>query len=142
MLKDPPPLPPSAWNSLFTQLSAQGSTFNTPLSASDWYFAFLSSVDQDEKNGLYYVMFEVVPKEWVDNVIMSGDADISTLAPVSPASCYWINGVTENVILNALGLKSPDELAVGSWYVMQLKKGTSGISGDLYDPDLDMEFDT
>ena len=132
--------PGNSWNSLFNNISEQGSAFNIPISPSGWYYAFLSSVEQDWESQKYVVLFEVVPQEWVDNAIMNGDALISALAPVSPASCYFLNQVDGTTLMNMLGLKSEDDLAEGSWYLIQLEKATSGpLLGDLYNPDIDME---
>lgn len=135
--------PGNSWNSLFNNISEQGSTFNVPISPDGWYYAFLSSVDQDWNTKKYVVLFEVIPKNWADNVIINGTAEIRSTAPISPASCYFLNQVDGSTLLKMLGLTSEDDLAEGSWYLIQLEKSATGeLLGDLYNPDIDMQPDS
>jgi hypothetical protein len=82
-------------------------------------------------------MFELVSLEWMNNVYFKG-AQISSNPPLAPALCFQIDGIPAQQLLEALGLKSEDNLAEGSWYVLQLKKGKGAVTGNLYDPDIDM----
>jgi hypothetical protein len=133
--------PGNTWNDLFNNLAAQGKAFNGPLSPSNWYYAYLATAEQDWQTHNYVVVFEVIPAEWVNNTIMAGDATIQTLAPISPVSLYFLNQVDETTLLNALGLKSEDQLAEGSWYLLQLIKDDKGqLVGDLCDPDADLDL--
>jgi len=134
----PPPNP--SWSSLFQNIGKQGDMYSNPLSPSNQYYGFLSSCDQDEATLLYYPMFEVVPMEWMNNVYLKNPT-VSSDPPVAPASCYQIADIAESTLLQALGLKSEDQLAEGSWYFLRLEKGTGTVSGDLYDPDIDMQPD-
>lgn len=130
--------PNSSWNSIFGSVGGQGTPYNNqPLSPSNQYYAFLSSADQDETTLLYDILFEVVPVEWMDLAIMAPPVDIDAPPPTSPASLYFINAVDEAAILSALGLKSADYLAEGSWYLLTLVQGTDKVTGMLYDPDID-----
>jgi hypothetical protein len=135
----PPPSP--SWNSLFQNVGKQGDVLDNPLSPSNQYYGFLSSCDQDEETQLYYAMFEVVPVEWAHNVYLK-DPTVSTSPPIAPASCYQIADISGTTLLNALGLKSEDYLAEGSWYLLRLEKGTGTVTGDLYNPDIDMQPDS
>jgi hypothetical protein len=141
----PTPSPKQPWNSLFGNVSAQGKQFDkNPFSQSNQYYAFLAKVEEDESTTpkTYDVLFEVVPQEWMENVILSAATSIKLLAPLAPGSLYHVRDVDETTILNALGLKTTDDLAEGSWYLLTLTKKSEsdvGVTGDLYDPDIDME---
>jgi hypothetical protein len=118
-------------------VGAQGLQFASPISPSNQYYAFLSKADLDETTQLYDVFFELISKEWMDNAVLSAAVDIIAPAPSSPALAYHIPAVEETSIVQALGLKSIDFLAEGSWYLLKLKSGSSGVYGDLYDPAID-----
>jgi hypothetical protein len=131
---------PNSWNDLANSIGTQGQAFNQPLSPSGNYVAFLSKADQDWETGLWDILFEVVPQEWAMNALVTGSEEVRIIAPQGPASLYHIPTVTESALLQMLGLKSTDDLAEGSWYMLQLQKQNEGtINGMLYDPDIDME---
>jgi hypothetical protein len=136
MAKSPDP----PWNNFFANVGKQGDVYNNPLSPSDLYWAFLSSCEQDEDTGLYYPMFEVVPSEWMNNVYLNPPL-VSSPPPPAPALCFQIDGIQTGALLTALGLKSEDNLAEGSWYVLKLIKGAGPVTGNLYNPDIDSQPD-
>jgi hypothetical protein len=139
-----PPKP--EWVSLWEKTAAQGDEFDKPISDSGQYYGYLSKADFDDKTGLWDVFFELAPLEWMDNVIFSPSVSIKSAPPPSPATCFHIRGVAETAILNALRLRTTDDLAEGSWYQMSLSKASrelfdnpEAVVGDLYDPDIDLE---
>lgn len=130
------------FDGLFSNLSDQGNVFNGPISPSNRYYAFLSKVDLDETTQLYDVFFELMPKEWADNAFFAGEVNIKAQAPTPPATCYHFPRVPGNEIAARLGLKSPDDMAEGSWYEILIEKKTSeedNVVGFFYDPSLDFE---
>jgi len=131
--------PGSSWNGLFQNVGAQGAAFDkSSLSPNGQYYAFLSKVDLIDLDAKTYdVFFELVRADWMQNAVLSGSASASAPAPTSPAVLYHVPSVAEGDILKALGLKSTDDLAEGSWYLIALTKGKGAITGDLYDPDID-----
>ena len=138
----PEPLP-NPFNQLATNLGKQGDTFNKPLSDSNQYYGFLSKADQDWETGLWDVLFEVLPAEWAANALARSGDDVNIIAPIGPASLYHLPAVDQNALLQILGLKTTDDLAEGSWYLLQLEKQDKGtVNGMLYDPDIDMEPNT
>lgn len=128
--------PGQSWNSLFQNVGGQGSQFNGPISKSGRYYAFLSKADLDETTGTFDVFFELLPFEWAENAILSG-LDVDLPPPLSPEIVYHVPSADPSALLSMLGLKTADNLAEGSWYLLQLAPGTGGISGDLYDPNID-----
>lgn len=135
------PNPPGqSWNSLFGNVGSQGGKFNTPLSPSNTYLAFLSKADLDDVANVYDILFELVPVEWAANVLAVSAGDTEYPAPLSPATLYAMQNVDPPTLLAMLGLESDDDLAEGSWYFLQLEPGSTGkLTGDLYDPDIDMQ---
>lgn len=135
--------PSQPFQSVFDNVGAQGSRFDAQLSPSDIYVAFLSKADlstSDSQTPGYDVLFELVPIEWVVNVLVVSSSDTKYPIPQSPATLYHMQEIEPNALLQALGLKSDDDLAEGSWYYLKLVKGsTPPLVGDLYDPDLDMK---
>jgi hypothetical protein len=131
--------PNDAYTALFSNVGAQGKALDAPLSKSDQYYAYLSKVEQNASTELYDVLFEVIPYEWAENALFARTQDVPIMAPTSPASLYHITAVDQGTILGALGLRSADYLAEGSWYLLTLVKGEDGksVTGDLYDPDID-----
>lgn len=130
--------PSSSWRGLFRNVGAQGDAFEqSSLSPNGQYYAFLSKVDLDATTETYDVFFELVRADWMENAVLSGSTSVSAPAPSSPAVLYHVPSVAEKDILSALGLKSADDLAEGSWYLITLTKGTGTITGNLYDPDID-----
>lgn len=131
--------PGSGWEALFKNVGAQGSKFDQdPLSATGRYLGFLSQVNFDETTKSYDVLFEVMSKEWAENAVLNEKPEIRAPAPVTPALLFHIRGIGREPLLKALGLSTTDDLAEGSWYWLQLEKGKGTVSGDLYDPDLDL----
>jgi hypothetical protein len=143
--------PSSSWQGLFGNVGAQGSQFDRPLSPSGQYYAFLSKADpaggtygpptpppESSYDTAYDVLFELVSKEWMDNVVFSPPIDVRQTAPTPPALLYHVWNVPTDAILKALGLSTTDDLAEGSWYLISLTEGDKGaVVGDLYDPDID-----
>lgn len=140
--------PNASWSSTFNNTSQQANQFNGPLSPGNFYYAFLSKVDLDESTSTSDVFFELVLKEWMDAAILSGSVDTMAPPPTSPALCFHIpycgvdnkGGYNQSVILSLLGLKTANNLAEGSWYLIKLSNtpGPNAVIGVLYDPDLDM----
>lgn len=134
---------PNPFNDLANNMGNQGNAFNKPISDKELYYAFLSKADQDWKTGLWDVMFEIIPYEWAVNAFGIGSEDVHIIAPVGPASLYHLPAVAQTDLLNALGLKNTDDLAEGSWFLLNIRKQESGpVNGMMYDPDLDMEPET
>lgn len=138
-----PPLS-DAWRAAIGAINLQGQPFaDEPISPSDMYYAFLAKADLDVVDGTYDVLFEVVTKEWLDNVLFSRTESISSPLPHAPALLYHLTGVSQSDILGALGLTSADDVAEGSWYLLHLSKSQSErlegtVAGELYDPDIDL----
>lgn len=141
--------PPNAsWSAAFTNTGQQANQFNGPLSPSNFYYACLSKVDLDESTGTTDLFFELVLKEWMEAAILSSSVTTMAPPPTSPALCFHIpycgvdnqGGYSQATILSLLGLKTADNLAEGSWYLLELNStpGTGAVIGVLYDPDLDM----
>ncbi|MBV9762800.1 MAG: hypothetical protein JO340_19735 [Acidobacteriaceae bacterium] len=131
--------PSSGWDTLFKNVGAQGAKFDRdPLSPTGQYYGFLSSVEFDQTTKTYDVLFELVQKEWNDNAVIDPDTEIRAPAPFAPALLYHIRDIAEEPLLEALGLATPDNLAEGSWYLLTLQKGKDTVTGDLYDPDIDL----
>ncbi|HEX3685589.1 MAG TPA: hypothetical protein VHU83_23850 [Bryobacteraceae bacterium] len=131
--------PGSGWDALFKNVGAQGSKFDKdPLSPTGRYYGFLSEVEFDETTKTYDVLFELMQKEWADNALIAQKVEINAPAPFTPALLFHIRGVAEGPLLKVLGLSTTDDLAEGSWYLVNLKEGKDTVSGDLYDPDLDL----
>jgi hypothetical protein len=131
--------PGSGWEALFKNVGAQNSKFDKdPLSPTGRYYGFLSTVEFDETTKTYDVLFELMQKEWADNAIISQKTEIDAPAPVTRALLFHIRDVAREPLLKVLGLSTTDDLAEGSWYLLNLKKGKDTVSGDLYDPDIDL----
>ena len=129
--------PGAPWLGAFKNIGDQGAQFKGRISPSNRYVSYLSSCEQDEKTNLYYVMFEVLPYEWFMNAY-GGKSDIRALpVPDSPVSLYMIEGITEDDLLRALQLKSADDIAAGSWYLLELRSGTGKFNGRLVDGEFD-----
>jgi hypothetical protein len=128
------PTPP--WNGLFENIQKQG--FNSPLSPSGRYAAFLSKADLDEAKNTYDLFFELVPLEWAAAALFGGDVDVRAPAPPGPATVYHVRDADRDTVVKLLGVTSTDWVAEGSWYVITLTKSDTGVVGDLYDPDIDM----
>ena len=138
----PPPPPPPDFMELVDNLAGQGRPFDNPFSPTNQYFAFLSKADLDVTTGLFDVLFEVLPAEWVELVVLLATNRVDAKLPESPASLFHIIGVQPEAILQALGLDNPDNLAEASWYLLTLTPKQNGgdvVNGDLYDPDIDMQ---
>jgi hypothetical protein len=130
--------PSPGWQNAFSSVSSQGKAFDGRISPSNQYYSFLSSCEQDETTELYYAMFEIVPYEWFQNVYAS-DPIIKLLAPPrQPASLYMMKDLTESQLLTALGQKSIDDVAAGSWYLLVLTSGTGSYNGTLLDANFDI----
>ncbi|MBI3260555.1 MAG: hypothetical protein HYZ54_13940 [Ignavibacteriae bacterium] len=128
------------WSSFFGNLSNQGDSFNGLISKSNQYYAFLSKVDQVDSSN-YDLYFELMTKEWGDNVMFAGSVQVSKMPPEIPTASYSMVGQDGSKILSTLGLKSFDDLAEGSWYLIQLEKGETGpLIGNLYNPDIDLSL--
>ena len=122
----------------YQNLNKQGQKFEYLISPSNQYYAYLSKVDQDYSTKLYDIYFELFTKEWGDNVLMNGGVDVKITSPVPPISAFHMRDKIESEIMLMLGLKSVDNLAEGSWYLIHLEKGSSGtLTGDFYNPDID-----
>jgi len=128
---------PTPWSTLSGNIASQGDKFNGHISSSNQYYAFLSKADFVEGSG-YDIFFELVNKEWMDNAIMSSPTDIKAMAPTPPGVCYSIEAVDTQTLLTTLGLKSEDDIAEGSWFLMTLAQGQGKVTGDVYDADMDM----
>ena len=96
------------------------------------------------------MLFELVSQEWMDSAVNARPISIDRPMPPAPALLYALHDVDETTLLKALGLKTADDLAEGSWYLINLSPSKSkaerqqlelgegtGISGDLFDPDID-----
>lgn len=140
--------PNASWTAAFTSTGQQADQYNGPLSPSNFYYAFLSKVDLDERTNTSDVFFEMISKEWMDVAILSGSVNTVSPPPTSPAVAFHIpycgvdnkGGYGQDIILTCLGLKTADNLAEGSWYLLQLNStpGTGAVIGSLYDPDIDI----
>lgn len=140
--------PNASWSAAFTNTGQQANQYNGPLSPSNFYYAYLSKVDLDESTNTSDVFFEMISKEWMDVAILSGSVNPVTTPPTTPAVAFHIpfcgvdnnGGYSQDLIMSCLGLKSADNLAEGSWYLLQLNNnpGTGAVIGLLYDPDIDM----
>jgi hypothetical protein len=134
--------PNRRWNAVFVNVGDQGAKFGSPFSFSNTYYAFLSKADYDESTDTWSVMFEVQPKEWAYNVFNNGSQDVSFLAPGGPASIFHLPYVLTQSLLAVLGLSDTDDVAEGSWYLVQLIKQDQGIvNGIFYNPDIDIHPD-
>ena len=121
---------------LFQNTSEQGSQYDSPLSESNEYLAFLSKEDFDPDESTYDILFEVVPFQWAVKVLA---VSRSVFWPNSvPASLFHMHGVNKDALIEMLRIGTADNLAEGSWYVLRLEKGSDGLRGTLYDPDIDM----
>lgn len=139
------------WSNLFKGVSQQNQAYqDDPISPSGNYYAFLSKADLDAgaKTKSWEVLFELVSQEWMDSAVNSRPIAIDRPMPPAPALLYALHDVDEATLLKALGLKTTDDLAEGSWYLLNLSPSKSkalqaelgegtGISGDLFDPDID-----
>jgi len=126
------------WNSFFSNVSRQGTIFDSPIADNGRYYAFLSKADYDESTDTWSVMFEVQPAKWVINVFEAGSVQINYMAPVGPASIFHLTSVLTNPLLEKLGLSSTDDLAEGTWYAIAIEKQDSGpLNGIFYNPDID-----
>ncbi len=141
--------PPNAsWTTAFTNTGQQADQYNGPLSPSNFYYAFLSKVDLDESTNTSDVFFEMISKEWMDVAILSGSVNTVSPAPTTPAVAFHIpycgvdnkGGYSQDAIMACLGLKTADNLAEGSWYLLELSStpGKGAVIGSLYDPDIDI----
>ena len=131
------PNPDSSWNTLFSNLSSQGAQFNDPISPSSTYFAFLSTGDQDERTGLWTLLFELLPAEWVYNVYPQ-DPTIRTLPPAdAPYTLFQIVDAKTEDVLSTLNVKSADYVADGSWYRLLLSKNSFPLFGNILNRDYD-----
>ncbi len=133
--------PNQGWTGAFTNVSGQGAIFDDPMSEGGQYYAFLSKVDLDAVANTYDLLFEVVPKLWLENAIATTTVDLPMEAPTSPASLFHIVAADPTTVLNVLGVKSPDLVAEGSWYLLTLTQDPAQgqLPGDLYDPDIDLQ---
>jgi hypothetical protein len=130
--------PGDPWNQLFDNVGGQGAQFDKPLSPTNQYYGFLSNVDLADgvDPNIYDLLFEVVPKEWVDNAVLSSPVSIDYRAPECPTSLYHVPAAGTRALLGRLGLASVEELAEGSWYLLTLVASTESddVEGNLYDP--------
>tara|TARA_R110002167_G_scaffold281830_1_gene487111 strand:+ start:2794 stop:3228 length:435 start_codon:yes stop_codon:yes gene_type:complete len=128
----------SGFNGFYENLAKQGKQFEVLISSSNQYFAYLSKVEQNYKTKLYDIYFELFTKEWGDNTLMSGSIDVQMSSPVPPVSAFHMRNKKASDLLAILGLKSQDNLAEGSWYLIELIRGSTGtLDGDFYNPDID-----
>lgn len=135
-----PPLS-DTWQGAIGAINRQGQPFaDEPISPSGMYYAFLSKADMNAVDGTYDCLFEVVTKEWLDNVLFSRTESIRSPLPHAPALLYHLTGISQSAILGALGLTTPNDLAEGSWYLLSLSESVAqdAVSGDLYHPDIDL----
>lgn len=116
------------------------------VSESGKYYAFLSSINELEEQGFYELVFEVVPKEWGDNVIFYNaglkPAQVLRFGYISEASILVVSGTNEQVT-RYLGLNGKTALddAEGEWYLIEeLEFGVDdALAGELFSdpPDSD-----
>lgn len=133
--------PGQPWSGLFLNVGAQGIQFDNPISASNSYYAYLTNADQDESTGLWSLVFEMAPAEWVQNVYFK-DPIMRQSAPHAPATLYQLLQLTTTQVLQALGVKDEGHVAEGSWYYLVLSPGTGSISGDILNVNFDkLPFD-
>ena len=131
-------LNPPGFNGLYENLAKQGNQFDDLISPTNQYYAYLSKVDQISQTKKYDIYFELWTKEWLDNVSRSGDIDVEIAFPPGPVSAFHMRDQDESELLSILGLKNVNNLAEGSWYLIELEKGPTGsLVGDFYNPDID-----
>lgn len=126
----------------------QADQYKGPQSPSHSYYAYLSKVDLDESTNTSDVFFELVLKEWMDAAILSSSVNALAPPPTSPTLAFHIpycgvdskGGYSQETFLSLLGLKTANDFAEGSWYLIQLgnNPGANAVIGILYDPDIDM----
>jgi len=130
--------PGVSWSGLFKNVSRQGTQFNSPIAANNWYYAFLSKVDYDQSTGTWSVAFEVQPAVWTVNVFQNGSRPIKYRAPLGPASIFHMPYASGQDLLAVLGLKDPNDIAEGTWYNIKIVPKVSDILlGIFYNPDID-----
>jgi len=115
-----------------------GVTKAEPKSGIDAYLACLSKVDLDQTSSTWFLFFDMVPAEAVLLGLM-GKSGESMPPPETPVIYFHATDALQSVTMDALGLKSLDDLAEGSWYVLWLQQGgdrKDAVVGDLYHPDL------
>jgi hypothetical protein len=127
---------------IFNNVGKQGNVKDKPyLSPANLYYGFLSKVDPTPypkpTSGNLDVLFEVVPKEWLDLRLQKKTIFVNVAPPLSPASLFHLYEVNEQELVTTLKLKSPDFLIEGEWYILEITDKKSNIVGDFYDPDLD-----
>lgn len=141
----PKPGPPSdSALRLFSRTRAQGAQFSGRPGQSDEYYGFLSKVDLDtsEAQPVWDILLEVVNKQWLDNVL-SQPLDVAAPLPPLPALLFHAPRLSQDVLLETLGVKDVNSVAEGSWYLVTLTKSSgltedpSRFTGDLFDPDID-----
>lgn len=120
-------------------VQAQGAQFNQPLAPDERYYGLLCKADYDEDTQRWSVFFELVNKQFLDNVLFSRAAMLTGAAlPPMPALAFQLLAVEQSDLLTALGLRSTSEIVEGSWYELQLADEAGAPEGRLYDPDVDL----
>ena len=126
----------STWFEVFQNVREQGTLYEEALSSSNWYLGFLSKADLDPDFKVYDILFEVVPLEWA---AMAFDVSKASVWPEEiPASLFHMPEVNADLLITMLKVKTDDNVAEGSWYILRLEKKDDALMGDLYDPDIDM----
>lgn len=123
---------------MFEATRSQGKDFDTLVPPADGrFYAFLSKADYDELAKTWDVLFEMVNRGWMENVVFGRAVAIRAPLPEAPALLFHIRDAKEDELLKALRIDSGDQIVEGSWYLLTLTPGSKGIAGDLYDPDID-----
>ncbi|MGN6276689.1 MAG: hypothetical protein ACTHNP_12285 [Solirubrobacterales bacterium] len=103
------------------------------------YYAYLSKVD--EVNEHWDALFELVNRDLLDAVLFTRKTYVRG-APWAelPIVLFDVAGADEETLLKTLGIGTPDDLAEGSWFELELAKGAKAgtVEGDLYDAGIDL----
>lgn len=101
---------------------------NNPDSPTNEYYAFLSEIDdvterpaESRREQVWTVMFEIVPKEWMD-VFVFASPDSRQPLPSPPASFLYIEREPAIEIAEALDVDA-DEIQETDWYIITLGAG-------------------
>ncbi len=119
----------------FNTLGQQGEQFNKEESPSNQYVAFLVELEEAQyKDGgpiTFSAQFEIIPKEWVESVLVSQPEKSGRLPPPSPSTDFIFDEAPLEDIANAFKVE-PGELVEGEWYMISFGSGLKGAQLKAY----------